>query len=124
MSRSTSTPCCSRPDIPTRTPSTSPTGRPRYQQITEILDAAGIVVDDSLDLASVPADVQAKLAPHLAELNRPPTPPFRPPSGLQDQIMAAQAASLLTVSADGRIRVFRAPVDRNRAGRPGGRTGA
>jgi tetratricopeptide (TPR) repeat protein len=77
------------------------------QQIIEILDAAGIVVDDSFDLASVPADVQIKLAPHIAELNRPPTPPFRSPPGLQDQIMAAQAASLLTISADdGYIRLF------------------
>ena len=77
------------------------------QQITEILGAAGIVVDDSFDPASVPADIRAKLAPHIAELNRPPTPPFRPPPGLQDQIMAAQAASLLTVSGDdGDIRFF------------------
>ena len=70
------------------------------QQITEILDAAGIVVDDSFDPASIPAAVRAKLAPHIAELNRPPTPPFRPPLGLQDQITAVHAASLLTVSGD------------------------
>ena len=70
------------------------------QQIIEILGAAGIVVGDSFDLATVPAGIQARLAPHIAELNRLPTPPFRPSPGLQDQVMAAQAASLLTISSD------------------------
>src|SRR5256884_1294362 len=38
---------------------------------------------------------------------RPPPPPFRQPPCLQDQIMAAQAASLLTVSGEDRdIRFF------------------
>jgi hypothetical protein len=72
-----------------------------YQQITEILNAAGITVDDSFDLASVPGQVRAQLPPHLAELNRLPSPPFRPVPGLQEQIAACQAASLLTVSGDG-----------------------
>ena len=72
-----------------------------YQQITSILAAAGITVDESLDLASVPADVRAQLAPHLAELNRRPVPPYRPAPGLPEQIAACQAASLLTVSGDG-----------------------
>ena len=72
-----------------------------WQQITGILAAAGITVDDSLDLASVPADVRAQLAPHLAELNRRPVPPYRPVPGLPGQVAACQAASLLTVSGDG-----------------------
>jgi tetratricopeptide (TPR) repeat protein len=77
------------------------------RQIIEILGAAGIVIDDSFDPANVPADIQAKLVPHIAELNRPPTPPFRPPLSIQDQIMACQAASLLTVSGnDGKVRYF------------------
>ena len=71
------------------------------QQITGILEAAGITVDDSLDLASVPGQARAQLAPHLAELDRLPSPPFRPVPDLQGQIAACQAASLLTVSGDG-----------------------
>ena len=72
-----------------------------YQQITSILAAAGITVDESLDLASVPAAVRAQLAPHLAELNRRPVPPYRAVPGLPEQVAACQAASLLTVSGDG-----------------------
>ena len=60
-----------------------------------------------------------ELAPHLAELNRPPVPPFRPRPGLAGQIGACQAAGLLTVSRDrAGAAVLRAPVDRHRAGRP------
>ena len=69
-----------------------------WQQITSVLAAAGITVDDSLDLASVPAAVRAQLAPHLAELNRRPVPPYRAVPGLPGQVAACQAASLLTVS--------------------------
>lgn len=58
-------------------------------------------MDESFDPASVPGHVQAQLAPHIAELNRLPAPPFRPVSGLDGQIAACQAASLLTVSDDG-----------------------
>jgi len=77
------------------------------QQISEILGAVGIVVDDSFDPANIPADIRAKLAPHVAELNRPPTPPFRSPPGFQDQVMAVQAASLLAVGGNNRdIRFF------------------
>jgi len=72
-----------------------------YEQITGILAAAGITVDESLDLASVPGDIRELLAPHIAELNRRPVPPFRPPSGLPEQIEACQAASLLAVGEEG-----------------------
>jgi tetratricopeptide (TPR) repeat protein len=71
-----------------------------FKQIRAILAAAGITVDESLDLASIPGHVQARLAPHAAELNRLPAPPFRTPAGLDKQIAACQAASLLTVSGD------------------------
>ena len=71
------------------------------QQISDILTAAGITVDESFDLASVPGHVRAQLAPHLAELNRPPVPPLRPGSDLTGQIAACQAASLLTVGEEG-----------------------
>ena len=71
------------------------------RQITGILAAAGITVDESFDLASVPGHVRAQLAPHIAELNRRPMPPFRPVPGLPEQIAACQAASLLTVSDEG-----------------------
>ena len=39
-----------------------------YEQIESILAAAGIPVDDSLDLTALPAQVRTQLAPHLAEL--------------------------------------------------------
>ena len=70
------------------------------RQISGILAAAGIT-DESVDLAAVPEHVQAQLAPYLAELNRRPAPPFRPVPGLQEQIAACQAASLLTVAEEG-----------------------
>ena len=77
------------------------------EQITGILAAAGITVDESFDVASVPGHVRAQLAPHIAELNRRPVPPFRPGPGLPGQIAACQAASLLAVSdEDGESRFF------------------
>ena len=78
-----------------------------YQQITSILAAAGITMDESFDLVSVPGHVRAQLAPYIAELNRRPVPPFRPVPGLDEQVAALQAASLLTVSdAGGEPRFF------------------
>ena len=67
----------------------------------DILAVAEITVDESLDLARTPGHVQAQLAPHIAELNRRPVPPYRPVPGLHEQIAACQGASLLTVSDDG-----------------------
>ena len=72
-----------------------------YQQIIGILTTAGITVDESFDLASVPAHVRTQLAPHLDELNRRPAPPFRPRHGLDEHVAACQAASLLTVGEEG-----------------------
>jgi tetratricopeptide (TPR) repeat protein len=72
-----------------------------WQQITGVLAAAEITIDDSLDLASVPAAVRSQLEPYLAELNRRPVPPYRTVPGLPGQVAACQAASLLTVSGDG-----------------------
>ncbi len=64
-------------------------------------------MDESFDLAAVPGHIQEQLAPHLAELNRPPAPPFRPSPGLGEQAAACQAASLLTVTGEeGQQRVF------------------
>ena len=64
-------------------------------------------MDESFDLAAVPGHIQEQLAPHLAELSRPPVPPFRPPPGLGEQAAACQAASLLTITSDGeQQRVF------------------
>jgi tetratricopeptide (TPR) repeat protein len=77
-----------------------------YQRITEILAAAGIAVGKSFDLASLPELVRAQLAPHLAELNRAPVPPLRPPPDLAERVGACQAASLLTVRQTGRERWF------------------
>ncbi|MGP0023217.1 MAG: CHAT domain-containing protein, partial [Streptosporangiaceae bacterium] len=84
-----------------------PDRRGAYEQITGILAAAGIPVDDSLNLDDLPEELQAQLGPHLAELNRPPVPPFRPAPGLQQQLAACQTASLLTSSEeDGEPRFF------------------
>jgi tetratricopeptide (TPR) repeat protein len=69
-----------------------------YQQITEIMADAGITVDDSLDLARVPEQVRAHLAPYIAQLDRARVPPFRPPPDLAERVAACQAASLLTIS--------------------------
>ena len=78
-----------------------------YQRITEILAAAEIIVDESFDLASVPEQVRAQLAPHLAELHRAPVPPLLPPPDLAERAAACQAVSLLTISQAGRgQRVF------------------
>ncbi len=77
------------------------------EQISEILAAAGITVDESFDLASVPEHVRTRLAPHLAELNRRPGPAVPAAPDLAGQITACQAASLLTVSeAGGEQRFF------------------
>ena len=51
------------------------------RRIAEILEDVGITVDESFDLESVPEQVMAQLGPYLAELSRPPVPPFRPPPG-------------------------------------------
>jgi tetratricopeptide (TPR) repeat protein len=83
-----------------------PDRKAAYERITRVLDAAGISVDESFDLAAVPAPVRAQLAPHLEELNRRPSPPVRPPLGLTGQVAACQAASLLTVSGEGGERRF------------------
>jgi hypothetical protein len=71
------------------------------RQITGILAAAGITIDESFDPASVPGHIQAQLAPHIAEWNRLPVPPFRPGPGLPEQIAACQTASLLTITGEG-----------------------
>jgi len=71
------------------------------EQITAILAAAGITIGESFDPASVPAAVQAELAPHLAELGRRPVPPYLSHPGLPAQIAACQAASLLTADKAG-----------------------
>ena len=70
------------------------------RQITAILAAAGIPEGKSLDVAGVPGPVRSQLTPYLAQLTRRPTPAFRPVPGLQEQIAACQAASLLTVSGE------------------------
>jgi hypothetical protein len=77
------------------------------QQAEAILAAAGITVDESLDPTTLPGHIQRQLAPYIAELSRPPTPPFQPPPGLNEQIAACRAASLLTLSGDGgAVQVF------------------
>ena len=73
------------------------------QHIEEVLAATGITMDASFDPASVniPGPIQAQLAPHIAEWDRRPVPPFRPVPGLPEQLAACQAASLLTISEAG-----------------------
>ena len=88
--------------LPDRTAEDLPDRQAALQEITSILAAVGITMGESMDLAGIPAAVRARLAPHLAELNRLPRPPFRPVAGLQEQMTACQAASLLTISDEGR----------------------
>ena len=105
--QSTPTRSCSRPASPTPDAGHTPDREAASEQITGILAAAGITVDESFDLAAVPGPVREQLAPHLAELNRPPAPPFRPAPGLPEQAAACQAASLLTATGEeGQQRVF------------------
>ena len=79
-----------------------PDRRGAWEHITGILAAAGIPVDDSLDLDDLPGELRAQLGPHRAELNRPPDPPVRPVPGLRRQLAACQTASLLTGSEENR----------------------
>ena len=78
------------------------------EQVTAILAAAGVTVDDSLDLAALPASVLEQLAPHLDELQRPPRPPLRRHPDLGRQAAACQAVGLLELSEteDRELRFF------------------
>ena len=76
--------------------------------IEEILNSANVTIKEgTLDLSSLPADVQALVEPHLARIaerhnSLPPEPP-----GLFEQITACQATGLLMVdSAHGDPRFF------------------
>ena len=72
-----------------------------HLRIESILAAAAITADDSSDMANVPAPVWTQLAPHMAELSQRPTPPFQPAPSLPEQVTVCQAASLLTIGAEG-----------------------
>jgi tetratricopeptide (TPR) repeat protein len=75
-----------------------------YRTVEEILTSDGTTAQRSLDPATLAAHLRAQLAPYLAELDRPPSPPT---VRLGDQVTACQAASLLTVSGDGEdLRFF------------------
>ena len=77
------------------------------EEMASLLAAAGISTDQPVYFDDLPAELQARVGPHLAELNRPPTPPFRAAPGLRQQLAACQTASLLTVSGqDGQLRFF------------------
>ena len=73
---------------------------------------------DPPDLAALPATVRQQLAPHLAELARRPSPPYRPRPGLDDQAAACHAGQPANTASDGEQRLLRAPVDSHRTGRP------
>jgi len=79
---------------------TSPDHAAAQEQILTILAAAGIPVDQAVDLAQLPVAVLAELRPHLAELNSMPTPPLRAPDGVHRLLGACTASSLLAVDAD------------------------
>ncbi len=68
------------------------------QQIREILDAAGIPTDKPVEVADLPAVVQAAITPHLGELDRMPMPPRRPPEHVQEQVDACRASTLLSIA--------------------------
>jgi tetratricopeptide (TPR) repeat protein len=71
------------------------------EQVTAILAAASITIDEHLDLTALPDQVRQQLAPHLAELSRFPAPPFRPSPPLARQAAACQAAGLLSLAETG-----------------------
>jgi tetratricopeptide (TPR) repeat protein len=79
---------------------TSPDYAAANEQVTAILAAAGISVDQLRDPAQLPAAVLPKLRPHLAVLNSMPTPPLRAPDSLRRLVDAGTASSLLAVDAD------------------------
>jgi len=90
-----------------------------YQQISGILIAAGITVDESVDLASVPDQVRAQLAPHLAELNRPPAPPYhgtRPERRLTSRCLLAPVFLHRGGEQDGELRLLLPGKRRGRVG--------
>ena len=97
-----------------------PDRKAAYEQITGILAAAGITVDESFDLATVPAHIRAQLAPHLAELNRQPyaAVPAAPRPGRAGRRLPGRQPADRQRGRRG-VAVFRAPVDRYRAGRAG-----
>ena len=97
-----------------------PDRRGASQQITGILAAAGITVDESLDLASCPGRCAgaAGTAPGRAEpAAGPAVPAGARPAGAGRRLPGGQPAHR---QRRGRATaVFRAPVDRHRAGRAG-----
>ncbi len=77
-----------------------PDRRKAREEITAILAAAKIELEQPTDLSALPAGIQAKLRPHLAELGRLPTPPRRAPESLRRTVYACAGSSLLTLLPD------------------------
>jgi len=78
--------------------------------VSQVLGDAGVSMTAPVDVGSLPRELRALLEPFLAELSRPPVPPFRAAADLPRQIAACQAASLLTVderAGDARYFVHR-----------------
>jgi len=92
--------------LPDSSAETSPDLETPARQIIEILAEAGIATDAALDMASVPADIQTRLAPYLGELNRRPTSPYQAAPQLSEQVTACQAVGLLTIIDENREQRF------------------
>ena len=86
-----------------------PDRRAANASMRAVLERAGIsITDNKLDLESLPRPVMEAIAPHLAELIRPPVPPRRAPNSFDAMVQAGVVSSLLTSDeASGRIFVHR-----------------
>jgi tetratricopeptide (TPR) repeat protein len=69
------------------------------KRVLAMLEAAGIATDQPVDLAELPADLQAAIAPHLAEQQRAPTPPRGVPEDLPELAETCMASSLLAIAS-------------------------
>ena len=92
--------------LPDSSAETNPDRAAAARQIINILAGVGIAADAPLDMASVPADIQTRLAPYLDELNRRPTPPYQVAPELGEQVTACQAVGLLTIIGENREQRF------------------
>jgi tetratricopeptide (TPR) repeat protein len=84
----------------------TPDRRAAEQRIRDILDAAGVAVEDtvdsegSLDISVLAPALRRQLEPHVEELVRRPTPPRRVPTNLPRLIGVCAASSLLSRDTD------------------------
>lgn len=76
---------------------TVPDRRGANERIAEILRRAGVETTTPVDAADLAPGVLADLAPHLAEMQRLPTPPRRLPVDFSESLSAGAATTLVGV---------------------------